>query len=71
MRFELNQTVILLNTDYKPAGNATIRKHSDDLLRYEVDYQYPHSQTVEQIWVPAERLLILEDTPDMMFIPMA
>lgn len=71
MRFELNQTVILLDTDYKPAGNATIRKHSDDLLRYEVDYQYPHSQTVEQIWVPAERLLILEDTPDMMFIPMA
>ena len=71
MRFELNQTVILLNTDYKPAGNAIIRKHSDDLLRYQVDYQYPHSQTVERIWVPAKRLLILEDTSDIMFTPMA
>jgi hypothetical protein len=69
MRFELNQTVILLNTEYKPAGNATIRKHSDDLLQYEVDYQYPHSQKVEQIWVPAERLLISHDTPDLMFFP--
>jgi len=67
MRFELNQTVILLNTDYKPAGNATIRKHSDDLLRYEVDYQYPHSQTVEQIWVPAERLLMSDEKPDSIF----
>jgi hypothetical protein len=71
MRFEPNQTVILLNTDNKPVGNATIRKHSDDFLRYEVDYQYPHSHTVVQIWVPAERLLILEDTPDLMFIPLA
>jgi hypothetical protein len=69
MRFELNQTVILLNTEYKPAGSATIRQQSDDLRRYEVDYQYPHSEKVEQIWVPVERLLISEDTADVMYLP--
>ena len=62
MRFEPNQTVILLNTEYRPAGNATIRQHSDDLLRYEVDYQYPYTQKVEQIWVPAERLMPWHET---------
>jgi hypothetical protein len=57
MNFELNQTVIVLDTEYKPAGNAVIRNHSDDLLQYEVDYKYPDSEKVEQIWIPVERLV--------------
>jgi hypothetical protein len=57
MNFQLNQTVIVLDTEYKPAGSAVIRSHNDDSHQYEVDYKYPDSEEVEQIWVPAERLV--------------
>lgn len=57
MEFQLNQTVIILDTEYKPAGNAVIRNHSDDLQQYEVDYKYPGSEKVEKIWIPVERLI--------------
>jgi hypothetical protein len=57
MDFELNQTVIVLDTEYKPVGNAVIRSHNDDSRQYEVDYKYPGNEEVEQIWVPAERLI--------------
>jgi len=60
MNFQLNQTVIVLDTEYKPVGNAVIRSHNDDSRQYEVDYKYPDSEEVEQIWVPAERLIILQ-----------
>jgi hypothetical protein len=58
MNFQLNQTVIVLDTEYKPVGNAVIRSHRDDARQYEVDYKYPDSEEIEQIWVPAERLII-------------
>ena len=61
MRFELNQIVILLNTEYKPAGNAIIRSYDEDQKHYEVDYKYPNSEKEEQIWVPVERLIINND----------
>jgi hypothetical protein len=57
MNFQLNQTVIILDTEYKPAGNAVIRNHSEDLQQYEVDYKYPGSEKIEQIWIPVERLI--------------
>jgi hypothetical protein len=57
MDFQLNQTVIILDTEHKPAGYAVIRSHSDDLQQYEVDYKYPNSEKTEQIWIPVERLI--------------
>jgi len=56
MKFQLSQTVILLDTEYKPAGNAIVRSHNDDRQQYEVDYKYPDSEKIEKIWVPEERL---------------
>jgi hypothetical protein len=61
MDFLPNQTVIVLNTEYKPAGNAIIRGYSDDLKQYEVDYKYPDSEKIEQIWLPVERLLNFQE----------
>jgi hypothetical protein len=61
MDFQLNQTVIILDTEYKPAGNAIIRNHSEDSQQYEVDYKYPGTEKVEQIWIPVERLITMND----------
>jgi len=61
MKFQLNQTVILLDTQYKPAGNAIIRNHDEESKHFEVDYKYPDSEKVEQIWVPVERLIISKE----------
>ena len=60
MDFQLNQTVIILDTEHKPAGSAVIRNYNDSSRQYEVDYKYPRSEKIEQIWIPAERLVASE-----------
>jgi hypothetical protein len=59
MKFLFNQTVVLLDTEYKPAGNAIVRDYNDEKNKYQVEYRYPGSQGSEHIWVSAERLTIL------------
>ena len=61
MNFQLNQPIIILDTEYKPAGSAVIRNHNEDLQQYEVDYKYPGSEKVEQIWIPVDRLIACQE----------
>ena len=57
MKFQISQTVIVLDTEYKPAGTAVIRSLNEELGQYELDFRYPDSEQVQQIWVREERLL--------------
>jgi hypothetical protein len=59
MKFQFNQTVILFDTEYKPAGNAIVRDYNDEQDKYQVEYRYPGSERTENIWIPAGRLAII------------
>jgi len=61
MDFQLNQTVIILDTENKPAGTAKVRNHNNISGQYEVDYKYPGSERIEQIWISVGRLLLNND----------
>jgi len=58
MKFQIGQHVILLDTEYKPAGNAIIRKYEEDIHRYEVSFVYPDKIQADHIVIPEERLMI-------------
>ncbi|CAN5771654.1 hypothetical protein BH11BAC4_BH11BAC4_24570 [soil metagenome] len=60
MKFYSGQTVMLLDTEYKPAGTAVICKYEEALHRYEVEYRYPGNEATNNIFVPEERLIIAE-----------
>mgnify|MGYP003529132672 CR=1 FL=1 len=62
MKYESGQTVILLDTEYKPAGSAVIRKYEEDSNKYEVAFIYPGNNQPDNISVPEERLMILQPT---------
>jgi hypothetical protein len=57
MKFTPGETVILLNTEYKPVCSAVITKYDDDTGKYEVAYQYPDPTKTETLAVPQERLM--------------
>ncbi len=59
MKFQSGQTVILLDTEYKPAGNATICRYEEDSNKYEVEFLYPGSEKADSITVPEERLVTI------------
>ena len=59
MKFHLSQKVILLDTEYKPAGEVIIRNLHDESRKYEVDFTYPGRKEPEKIWVPEERLILI------------
>jgi hypothetical protein len=61
MKFHLSQKVILLDTEYKPAGEVVIRNLHDESRKYEVDFTYPGEKEPEKIWVPEERLLLISE----------
>ena len=50
MKFQIGQQVILLDTEFKPAGNAVVCK-------YEVSFIYPHKTAADHIVVSEERLI--------------
>ena len=58
MKYQSGQTVTLLDTEYKPAGNAFVLKYEESSNKYEVDFLYPGNQTTDQISVPEERLIL-------------
>lgn len=64
MKFHLSQKVILLDTEFKPAGFAVIINLNDESRKYEVDYTYPDRREPEKIWVPEERLLFMPEIAD-------
>ena len=56
MKYKIGETVLLLDTEFKPACSAVIRACNIGSHQYEVDYQYPGSNKTEKIRVPQERL---------------
>lgn len=58
MKYQSGQTVTLLDTYYKPAGTAVVVKYQEYSDKYEVDFRYPGNDTVDQISVPEERLML-------------
>ena len=61
MKFQSGQTVTVLDTEYKPAGNAVICNYQENSNKYEVDFTYPGNQKADKISVPAERLILPGD----------
>ena len=61
MKYQSGQTVTLLDTEYKPAGNAVICNYQESSNKYEVDFTYPGNQKADKISVPEERLILLSD----------
>ena len=57
MKYHTGKTVILLDTEYKPAGNAVICGYDEDTHKYEVDFTYYGKSAAEKISVPEERLI--------------
>ena len=56
MKYKIGETVLLLDTEFKPACSAVVRDCNTGSHQYEVDYQHPGSDKTEKIWVPQERL---------------
>ena len=61
MKYHNGQTVLLLNTEYKPVGNAIICQYQEISNKYEVDFTYPGCDWSDKITVPEDRLIFLED----------
>jgi hypothetical protein len=58
MKFSPGQTVLLLNTEYKPVCNAIVKNYDNETGKYEVAYQYPDPNITETLFVPQERLTL-------------
>ncbi|MBC7688617.1 MAG: hypothetical protein H7211_10610 [Aquabacterium sp.] len=56
MKYYTGQVVTLLNTEYKPAGEAIICNYQHHSEKYEVDFKYPNQQLTHKIFVSEERL---------------
>lgn len=61
MKFHLSQKVILLDTEYKPAGVAVILDQNDEARKYEVDFTYPDRAESQKFWVAEERLVMMQE----------
>jgi hypothetical protein len=57
MKFQIGQEVILLDTEFKPAGCAVVCKYEEHIDKYEVSFVYPHKTAADSIIVPEERLI--------------
>ena len=61
MKFQTGQMVILLDTEFKPAGNAIICNYQESSNKYEVDFIYPGNDKSDKLSIPAERLILLSE----------
>lgn len=61
MKYTSGQKVTLLDTEFKPAGAAIVRRYEENSNKYEVEFTYPDRNTVDNISVPEERLILLND----------
>lgn len=57
MKFSKGERVIILTTESKPAGYATIMNYNQQLNKYKLSFKYPHSAEAEEIELPEERIL--------------
>jgi hypothetical protein len=56
MRYQVGESVILLDTEFKPAVNAVVKDVNTEATTYLVEYQLPNQSEPETIWVLQERL---------------
>jgi hypothetical protein len=66
MKYYAGQVVMLLDTEFKPAGSAVICSYEQDSRKYEVDFIYPDKQRADKISVPEERLILAQDFPQFL-----
>ncbi|MES2328769.1 MAG: hypothetical protein V4539_04140 [Bacteroidota bacterium] len=59
MKFLPGQSVIILDTENKPAGNAVVIHYHPDRKRYLVAFTYPGNSESEEIMIPEERIITL------------
>jgi hypothetical protein len=59
MKYQSGQTVLLLDTEYKPAGQAIVCRYEEQSSKYVVAFNYPGTSKADSITVPEERLLSL------------
>lgn len=58
MKYQSGQTVTLLDTYFKPAGSAVVIRYEEMTNKYEVNFRYPGNKNTDQIYIPAERLVL-------------
>ncbi|MBW0178480.1 hypothetical protein [Sediminibacterium sp.] len=58
MKFTPGQPVIVLDTEYKPAGTAIIKIFNLNTGQYTVNFKYANSEEPEEINIPEERLIL-------------
>ena len=58
------QTVIILDSTNKPAGEAIVQAYHPETHQYTVLYQYPSGQEPENILLPAQRILLTPTNPE-------
>ena len=61
MKYQSGQMVTILDTEFKPAGNAIVLKYEENSNKYEVDYKYPGHDQSDLISLPEERLIPIVD----------
>jgi hypothetical protein len=61
MRYQPGQTVLLLDTEFKPATTAVVKESNTETLKYLIEFRYSENSLPEQIWVPQERLSTATD----------
>jgi hypothetical protein len=57
MKYQKEQQVILLDTEFKPAVYATIKDYNSENEKYLIEYSLPPDTPPQEMWVPQERLL--------------
>ena len=59
------RVLMLLDTEFKPAGRAVICSYKEETRKYEIDFIYPDKQRADKISVPEGRLIIAQDFPQL------
>lgn len=61
MKFQSGEKVLLLNTEFKPAGNAVVCEYEAVSKKYVVEYIYPDGEKADKLFIPEERLVSLNE----------
>jgi hypothetical protein len=61
MQFKEGELVLILDTQYKPAGTARVLGYNKDSTLYAVSFRYPGANADEEFEIPERRILIHQD----------
>ena len=50
MKYKIGESVLLLDTEFKPACSAVVRNSNSGSHTYEVEYQHRGSSKTEKLW---------------------